>query len=242
MFNAPYEIPIDCGQLESGEICEFQVSTYYRYGYLSISLSASSTRPFGGDTYYASIALTKYGDLSYSQSTDHQCKHKDDCARDFSNKFVPMILNQSSIDFEAMKYELLPLLASNLSTETNDMLCFDSNENIRQCAIASKPGVCEVSYELSRRTKPTRSCNRELIEIFGTEPRITMFDFGGRFASLDIKCNRSLCNGPLTSQSVKEILFKYNITKTIEGRLNNGLNLSLSLLIFIFNIILLFFI
>jgi hypothetical protein len=65
-----------------------------------------------------------------------------------------------------------------------------------------------------------------------------MFDLGN-YASFSIKCNRSLCNGPVTSQAVKEIVFKYNITKTIEGRLNNGLCLSLSSIFLIFNMILL---
>ncbi len=34
-------------------------------------------------------------------------------------------------------------------------------------------------------------------------------------------CNRTLCNGNSTLKAVKELMFKYNITKTLDGRLND---------------------
>ncbi len=49
----------------------------------------------------------------------------------------------------------------------------------------------------------------------------------------NFQCNRSLCNDQSTLRDVKRIMFKYNITKTLDGRLNHGSRfiLSISLLI-----------
>jgi hypothetical protein len=51
------------------------------------------------------------------------------------------ILNRPPVNYQTIRNELLPLLSSNLSLENLDLPCFDSNENVRQCAIATKPGV-----------------------------------------------------------------------------------------------------
>jgi hypothetical protein len=236
--NEPFEIPDHCNQMTSAAICESRISIWSSI-YLYITLDASTSNTGGGDSYYASVGLSSYGSITYSYSIDHRCNNKDDCGREFAMNKIPSILNRPAIDLEALKNELSPLLSSNLSLAVADLLCFDSNQNVRQCAVVSKPGVCESSDLISKRTKTTRSCNRDSIEIFGAEPYIGMFDMGS-YVSFSIKCNRSLCNGPMTSQAVKEILFKYNITKTLDGRLNNGFRLSLSSLFLMLNIIILF--
>jgi len=158
-------------------------------------------------------------------SISHQCKNKDDCAREFSENNMFDIMNRPPVNYQAIRNELFPLLSSNLPIENFDLPCFDSNENVRQCTIAAKPGVCQATDQLIGKQKTNRSCENEL----STNPlSVSIYD-SSNFATFTMKCNRSLCNGPLTLQTVKEILFKYNVTKTIEGRLNNhGLYLSLS--------------
>jgi hypothetical protein len=134
------------------------------------------------------------------------------------------VLSRPPTNSQAIKDELFPLLSSNFSMGNNDIACFDSNEKVHQCAIATKPGACNIDQQLTGRKTITRSCDNQLI--FQSQ-YVSIYD-SGTFARFSIACNRSLCNGPMTLQAVKEVMFKHNITQTIDGRLNHGLRLSLS--------------
>ena len=242
-LNGTLEIPAHCIEKTSADSCEFQISStgYYPYEYFYERLSLSSSNGSYGDSAYVITSLSKDGSISLSYYASYQCKNKDDCARDLMKNKTLDFVKRLPFNYRAIQSDLLPLLTSNFSIGNDDVACFDSKENVRQCGIANKPGACVASQQLRGRKKTSHSCNNEQSEYFGNEQSVNIFDYGS-FAMFDIKCNRSLCNGPMTLQAVKEIMFKYNITKTIDGRLNNGSRLSLSFTFLLSIIIFLLFI
>jgi hypothetical protein len=222
--DSSFQIPAKCNETTSAKQCKVYLSISYDYNSTFVTLSASTINFLFDDTHSAMVQLTEYGSIILSYSIARYCNKKDDCARELVYSSMFEIINRPFIDTRPVKDELFPLLASNSSNGNMDVSCFDSNERVRQCAIASKPGSCQLNQQLNGRKSINRSCDNELSM---KSQYIDIYD-SGNIASFKIKCNRSLCNGPMTFQAVKEVLFKYNITKTIDGRLNHGLRLSLS--------------
>ena len=121
------------------------------------------------------------------------------------------------IDCKSIAFELKPLLISSPSAENSDLVCFSSDANIRQCSIATRPGECKLSDHLTKKNEITYTCDNEK---YGFKKYVSIYD-SGKYATFDFQCNRSLCNGHMTMEEVKKILFKYNVTKTLEGRLRS---------------------
>jgi len=188
------------------------------------------------DRRHVILQLADDGSIYLSYSSHHECKIKDDCAREFAKSSESEIFSRPRLDYRSIGNEVKPLLLARLSTDNTDLVCFNSEENVRQCSIATIQGICEVSDYITR-GKIIRSCNNEN---YITQNYVSMYD-SGRFATFDFKCNRSLCNGRMTMEAVKKIMYKYNVTKTIEGRLNNSLRSTLSstlLMLFIVSLLL----
>ncbi|CAF1107786.1 unnamed protein product [Adineta ricciae] len=148
------------------------------------------------------------------------------------NTIVPMIVQLNSLlklcqiyynvlkfNYTTLRDELWPLLASSSPIKNTDLSCFDSDENIRQCGLVTRPGICQGAQRLRRNSRTNRGCNNNL---YGNDKSVAAYDFGN-FGSFEIRCNRSLCSGPLIFQTVKELLFKYSITKTVGGKLSQGI-------------------
>jgi hypothetical protein len=237
-LNATFAIPESCDRITSEKFCAFRMSLYQTNYYSSLSFKIVSSNYSFSEYHYARAALSDYGSIDFSYSISHECKHTDDCALEFAKNKMPDILRRLATNYEDIRNELLPLLSSGSSIEDTDLSCFDIKENVRQCAIAKKPSSCQATQQLMGTKKTNRSCSHDL---YGSKKSVSISDFG-QYASFEIKCNRSLCNGPMTLQAVKEVMFKYNITKTIDGRLNNALRLSLSSTFLILLIIVLFFV
>jgi hypothetical protein len=186
------------------------------------------------DRLYVVLELDSFGSNTLFYSSNHECKNKDDCAREFAINNAPEILRQPIIDYKSIAAELKPLLLAAPSAENTDLVCFDSNENIRQCSISTIYGECKSSDYLTEKKKIIRSCDNEK---YGLKKYVSIYD-SGSFSTFDFQCNRSLCNGHMTMEAVKNIMFKYNVTKTMEGRLkNNSLKLKLSKIILMLIII-----
>ena len=229
-FDSPFEIPAKCNETTSARQCKVDLSISYGDNFIFVSLSANTLSINLEDYHHAMAQVSDDGSTMVSYSVSRYCKNKDDCARNLARQSMWTIINRPLIDPQSIGNELFPLLSSNSSHGNTDLHCFDNNENVRQCSIASKPGVCGVSHQLIGRKTITRSCNNKYL----TRSQHVMILDSNKSASFNIECNRFLCNGPMTLQTVKEILFKYNLTQTIEGRLNNGFRLSFSLLLIVF--------
>ena len=224
-FSSPFDVPPYCNQTASAKQCKVDVSISYGYNSLFLSLSADTFDYSLGDYQYVMAQVSADGLATISYSVTRYCKKRDDCARELARQSMLEIIQRPLIDPQSIGKELYPLLSSNSSNSNVDLLCFDQNENVRQCGIASQPGACEISHQLVGKKSIVRSCNNKL---FTQSQSVIVMD-SGKLARFSIDCNRSLCNGAVTLQAVKEIFFKYNLTKTIEGRLNNdGFRLSLS--------------
>jgi len=57
----------------------------------------------------------------------------------------------------------LSFLSSNSSIENLDLSCFDSNENVHQCAIAMKSGACRAIHQLTGGKKTTHAYENKLL-------------------------------------------------------------------------------
>ncbi|UJR29181.1 hypothetical protein I4U23_010395 [Adineta vaga] len=229
-LNSLFEIPNSCNETSLSKLCTFRMSYWYHkyYSYLSFDFDRSNSSSV--KYYSTSIRLADDGSIGFDYTISHQCDQTDDCAMKFAKTNIPNLLRRLNFNYTDLRDELWPLLVSKTSIDDVDLSCFDSKANIRQCALVKKPGLCQATQQLRGRKRMDRSCNQQL---FSNEKTVSMFDFGS-FANLELKCNRSLCNGPMTFDTVKEILFKYNITKTIDGQLNQGIRCySLSFLVFV---------
>ncbi|CAF1509594.1 unnamed protein product [Didymodactylos carnosus] len=147
----------------------------------------------------------------------HVCKDRGDCAQEFARTTITEMLKRQ-INYLSIVSELRPLvLVDPQSPNNTDLVCFDPKENVRQCAIATNRGSCVISDKLTE-NEITRYCNNDMQAMLGY---LNISDLGSS-ATFDVHCTRPLCNGHLTLKAVKDILFKYGLTKTPEGRLNNG--------------------
>ncbi|CAF3426841.1 unnamed protein product, partial [Rotaria sp. Silwood2] len=149
-----------------------------------------------------------------SHYVDIACKDKDDCARDLAIN-VATEMSQRQYDFPRIMDELAPLiLGPPLSSSNPELNCYDSNQKVHQCATLSKSGSCFVANKI-RNNKISSSCKTDS---FGREISINMYQ-DQNDATFDVRCNRNLCNGHSTLKAVKQILFRHNITQTLDGRL-----------------------
>ncbi|CAF1304273.1 unnamed protein product [Rotaria sp. Silwood1] len=164
----------------------------------------------------------------FSYDINHVCKDKDDCARYYAEKKINE-MTQRSFNISNIYNDLERILYRNKSFNDHDLLCFDSNEDIRQCTIARMIGSCQIIDDLIKYKTHRRICQRHSQE----SASVNIYD-SNSFALMTIKCNRMLCNGPLTIQAVKNVLNHHHITN-IHGRLSaNSSRISIKYYLFIF--------
>ncbi|CAF4139114.1 unnamed protein product [Rotaria sp. Silwood2] len=162
----------------------------------------------------------------FSYDINHVCKNKDDCARNFAEKKI-IAMTQRSFNISNIYTDLERILFKKESLD-DDLLCFDSNEAVRQCAIAGMMGSCQIIDDLIKYNIHRRTCQRHSQE----SASVNIYD-SNSFAIMTVKCNRMLCNGPLTIEAVKNVLNHYNITD-VNGRLpGNSSRLSIKYYLFI---------
>ena len=214
-ISKPFYIPDSCNEMISAGQCKVEIEVGHHTEEVSVTFSSDKSNYIMNGRAFLYITLD-YPSLSLSNT--HQCKNTDDCAREFARIHAPVYLARPIVDYRLLLTELRPLLLSKAPFDDHsDLLCFDTNENIRQCALGTAPGECEVNEYLHDKKKTTRTCEREAAV---SKKFVSIYD-SGEFAIFTVHGNRSLCNGALTTETVKNILFKYNITVSQNGRLNN---------------------
>jgi hypothetical protein len=148
----------------------------------------------------------------FSYDINYVCKEKDDCARSFAEKKI-MEMTQRVFNISNIYSDLQQILYQKAFL-SEDLACFDTNEAIRQCAVSGMISSCQIVDDLVKNKLHRRSCQRSTQE----SANVHVYD-AGSFAMMTVKCNRMLCNGPLTIEAVKKVLNHYNITD-IHGRLS----------------------
>jgi len=150
----------------------------------------------------------------FSYQISYGCKNKDDCARDLARNAAIEIL-QKQYNFGGIMNELRPLILSPPLPSNNSVLtCYDSKENVSQCGTLAKRGSCVISHEIEKNAI-NRSCVSEMI-VYEIPVSISQLSNSATFT---VHCNRSLCNVNSILQAVKDLMFKYNVTTTLDGRL-----------------------
>ena len=169
----------------------------------------------------------------FSYNIEYKCREADHCTSIFVRKIIPKMI-QHSFNLTAIFVRLKKLLYDKQFLN-NHLACFTMQEEIRQCSIPGTIGHCQMVDDLIKSKLYRSNCER------GVRPSasVNIYD-SGHFAVITIKCNRMLCNGPLTITAVKKLLRYHNITNE-HDRLSAG-NLSkwLSSTVFILTVFLLF--
>jgi hypothetical protein len=97
--------------------------------------------------------------------------------------------------------------------------------------------LVHVSYRTQYQSKKTSFEYDAKLDVVNTY--INTHHSDANYASFNVHCNRSLCNTQSTLQAAKELMFKYNVIKTPDERLD-GSRLIISTSLTIMMIFLLF--
>jgi hypothetical protein len=201
-----------CNQIVSAGNCFGSIVFHYDRGEYDVSLQASSSSIIGStdNKRYVMLHISLYSSF-FSYDIERACQNKDDCARDLiTNVAVEMFPRQ--YNYSAIMNEVRPLISGPpLTPEKPNLNCYDSN----QCGTSTKPGACVIEDTILKKEISIRCDNQS---IFG-DVYISIYHSDRNFATFGVHCNRSVCNSPSTLQSAKELMFKYNITATLDGRL-----------------------
>jgi hypothetical protein len=125
--------------------------------------------------------------------------------------------------------EVQPLvIGPSLTPDEPNLNCYDSSQNAHQCGTSTTPGACVISDTISKK-KRSITCDTKLDV---GDAYINIYQSDNDYALFEVYCNRSLCNSQSTLQTAKELMFKYGVTITEDGRLDGSrLIISTSLMI-----------
>ena len=184
---------------------------YQRYEYIVTYPGEFFNDPYVNDNRQFLMIETGLTNKFFSYDINFVCKDQDNCAHIYAQKRI-IEMTQRTYNLSRI-YNDLEKILQRYHHSSNDLACFDTNEAIRQCAISNLIGSCQIVDDLVKRKLHRRSCQRSSHE----SASVNIYDSGSS-ALMTVKCNRMLCNGPLTIEAVKKVLKYYNLTD-INGRL-----------------------
>ncbi|UJR19057.1 hypothetical protein I4U23_022188 [Adineta vaga] len=228
--STPFLYPERCNQIVSSGKCGAMLTFYFHTGEYFFSLSSdSSSTVYNSNNQRRGLLQISESTASLSHYVDIECKDKDDCAKDLAIK-ISIELSQRQYDFSKIINELSPyIIGPSLSTQNRPLKCYNSKEKEELCA------SCFLQNQIIK-NKITQSCQTTSSEL---QPSIRMHQ-NPTTATFDLTCTRNLCNTKSILNIVKDILFKYNVTQTPDGRLN-GSRFQISVFLMIITIIFAFF-
>lgn len=218
-FTTPFNVPSQCNQVVSAGKCRVDFTFWYYLQEYVVDFNAESSNTIISTDNQRTTMIEIKQNVSYLfyYGISHACQNKDYCSQDFAQAAVREIIDRK-INYISIVNELWPLvLAVSQSANSTDLDCFDSNGNVRQCVTATNYGTCTISDKLTE-NQIIRSCDNDM---HATLSYLSISDSGSD-ATSNINCNRPLCNEYSALKAIKDIMFKYKVTKTPEGRLNNG--------------------
>ena len=209
-MHQPLVFPSNCSSISTAR-CSVKLVFWFERGHYVVTFPGElSTDPNLADQRQFLLIETAANPF-VSYDVNHVCKESDDCARQFAEKKIQEI-TRHRLNLSLLSADLARVLRQR-STPVEDLACFDTNEAVRQCAVFGMIGSCQIIDDLVKRKLYRRSCLHRSQESAG----VNIYDTGSS-AMMTVKCNRMLCNGPLTIAAVKRILHRYNITDA-DGRL-----------------------
>ncbi len=231
------DIPNECNQLISAGKCLATLRLWYNRGEYDVSLQADPSSfidSFDNTRDVLLQILTNFEYITYD--INRACNDTDDCARDLIKNGTNEML-QRQVNYTGIMDEIRPLISGpSLTPDDPNLNCYDSNQNISPCGTSIKPGSCIILNAILKKTMSVRCDTSAAIG----NAYISIDQSDNNYASFNVHCNRSLCNSHSTLQTAKELMFKYSITATLDGRLvdtgtivNDGSKLMVSILLMI---------
>jgi hypothetical protein len=209
-MHQPFILPSNCNRISANRCLVKLVFWYGRSNY-SVTFTGESLHDshVGDNRHFIMIetATNKF----FSYEIQHACKETDNCARIFAERKI-IQMTKRSYNISGIYSDLRRLLHED-STLSENLACFDMNEAVRQCTVPGTSGSCQIIDDLIKHKFHRRLCLQSAQE----SASVNIYD-SGSFAMMTVKCNRMLCNGPLTIAAAKKILQRYNVTDA-NGRL-----------------------
>jgi hypothetical protein len=149
----------------------------------------------------------------------------DDCAvKLVKNKIAGMVTRNYKV-FDIINELSSILVERSSSTSTNDPLnCYyDTYNTIGNSGLCllndtGKRGQCQIGYNQRPRVVRYHKCDRSGDNTIVVD----VSDSQSKYASLDIACNKTLCNSKTAVEQVIQILAKYSVTDTSGGTGRGG--------------------
>ncbi|UJR24458.1 hypothetical protein I4U23_005834 [Adineta vaga] len=211
--------PQSCNQIVSAGKCGANLAFTFGAGDNLFQLTSFSTNSIynSNNQRRGKLQIINSAIISFTHYVDITCKDKDDCAKDLAMKITNEIL-QRPVDFTKILNELEPfIIGPSLTMQNRQLNCYNSNEQAEICIEYPNRGSCASGNTITS-NKLTRSCQSSSYQ---PEISIAMYQ-DSSIATFDILCTRNLCNTQSILNSVKDILFRYNITQTPDGRLTGS--------------------
>ncbi|UJR11764.1 hypothetical protein I4U23_015945 [Adineta vaga] len=217
-FDTPFNVPSQCNQMVSANKCRLDIIFWYYLQEYVVAFKAEPSNTIISADNQHNIVINILPTTSYyfKYAIHYACTERSDCVQDFARITITEMLARQ-INYLSVVSELRPLVSVDPQSPNNsNLICFDSKENLHQCANRTNPGSCFISDKLTE-NEIIRYCDN------GPQAKLGYLNISdsGSHATFDVHCNRSLCNEHSTLKAVKDILFKYRLTKTPDGRLNN---------------------
>lgn len=212
-IDQQFVLPSNCNYI-SAEHCSVKIVYWYDRGNYSVQFISDSLyeQHMGDQRDFLMIETAKNHFFSFD--IHHICKEIDDCARIFAEQKILQMTKQF-YNISKLYFDLRRVLYDKNSVSKN-LACFDMNDGVRQCTVPGMSGSCQIIDDLIKHKFHRRLCLHTTQE----SASVNIYD-SGSFAMMTVKCNRMLCNGPLTIAAVKKILYRHNITD-IDGRISGS--------------------
>jgi hypothetical protein len=207
-MSQPFILPSNCIHTSANR-CSVTLVFWYDYRNYSVIFTSDSLNdhPTVDNIHFIMIETAKNNFFSYD--IQHVCKETDDCNHIFAEQKI-IEVTKRSYNISNIYSDLRRLLQEEFALSKN-LACFDMNDVVRQCTVPGMSGSCYIVDDLIKYKFHRRSCVRSAQE----SASVSIYD-SGSFSIMTVKCNRMLCNGPLTMAAAKKILQLHNITD------NNG--------------------
>ncbi|UJR36961.1 hypothetical protein I4U23_029669 [Adineta vaga] len=231
-MSQPFTIPADCRSISSNR-CSVKILFWYDRQNYSVIFSGKTipTNHLHHNRQVLMIETVKNSSFSYD--IRHVCKKFDNCARHFAErKILEMMKRFYNI---SIMYSDLQLLLLDQSILSENLACFDMNDDIQQCTIPGLSGSCQIINDLIKHKfyRPLCLYNSRV------SASVNIYD-SKNFAMLTVKCNRMFCNGPVMVAAVKQVLQRHQIID-VNGRLTgNSLQIHLTHYLFLLMVFLSF--
>ncbi|CAF1279566.1 unnamed protein product [Adineta steineri] len=139
----------------------------------------------------------------FSYQIEYACDNFDDCARTFAEKKM-IQMKEKAYNISSIFNDFDVLLSR---TDTSkELTCYDGNWATNLCSTPDK--LCYLEHHQISDTTDASSCPQE----FNNPTVNVIVNDQGYGAGLFVRCSRHLCNTAETVNTVKQILFKHQIT------------------------------